>query len=334
LILIALLLIVQVGLQGWQIGELHPSSHNVTSPTGASIKAFLQDVGPLLPASGFALFPVAPSNLTGRVYLRVAATYIDGGTALLYSAQAASGIGYAGYPPLDRGQYLLRPAVVRFERRTAGTVALVQLPTQHFSSNPGKASQAAVSATFAPSQLRLLDVVATDEDDASLVDVTPLLLDPPFRPEALRNYALAVEAGSIDIPNCRAFSTNVELSSWLTFRGPPTPTFQPSVADSRSITLRIRHSFIVLPDRTYSLRVHAPTCGLFAQVRMDHGAPVSGPRLRSYVVRRRLQRDPNRPPEVDSSGRSLYHPLHPIVYYLDPSAPRRRCLGQILRQRN
>lgn len=38
---------------------------------------------------------------------------------------------------------------------------------------------------------------ATDEDDASLVDVTSLLLDPPFRPEALRNYALAVEAGSI-----------------------------------------------------------------------------------------------------------------------------------------
>jgi len=29
--------------------------------------------------------------LAGRVYLRVAATYIDGGTALLYSAQAASG---------------------------------------------------------------------------------------------------------------------------------------------------------------------------------------------------------------------------------------------------
>lgn len=38
----------------------------------------------------------------------------------------------------------------------------------------------------------------------------------------------------------------MELSSWLTFRGPPSPSFQPSVADSRAQTLdpHIRHSRI------------------------------------------------------------------------------------------
>ncbi len=233
----------------------------------------------------------------------------------LYGAGLAGGAGLLEVG-LDRGQ-LGALALCRFER-VGPRVLLHQQQTTHRSGVTDAERSRVVRESFASSILASLPIVAEDGGRV-LVDATDFLLRDTWVAATLRESQLGdwrqdVGRSALNFERSGAFPRNTELEATLTFASEnPAAPVAAVLPDGRSMSLRVHHSFLKLPEPGYTPRLLDPRIGFIADRTLDHTAPYSEPIERYLVTRWRL--------EKKDKGAALSEPVKPITYYLDRGMP-------------
>ncbi len=237
------------------------------------------------------------------------------GDEFLYGAGLAGGAGVLE-ASLDRGQ-LGNLGLVRFER-VGPRLLLRQLQTTHRSGVADAERTRVVTESFPSSVLASLPIVAEDGPRV-LVDATEFLLrDTEFatalREGELGDYRQDPARSAFAFERSGAFPLNTEIETTLTFATEkPAAAAQNVAPDGRTISLRVHHTFLKLPEPGYTPRLLDPRIGFIASRVLDHTAPFTEPIERYLVARWRLQKkDP---------AAALSEPVKPLVYYLDRGIP-------------
>lgn len=239
-------------------------------------------------------------------------------TEVLYQPSLPAGLG-SNDIGLDRG--LLGPgAVVKFSR-TGNKVLMIQPNFAFRAMTPDLAEKRAVEQSFAQSTLWGF-VVAAQTGGTVLVDATGFLLSDVMhisaRLKAAKqgNYSVDSTRSAIYLPYTKNFPLNTEFETTISFvnnDGQPGDLVGSVAPAGNSITLRIHHSFVQLPDNNYKPREFDPRSGFFAISYFDYSTPVFEPIEKQYIVRHRLQKK-------DPSA-AVSEPVKPIIYYLDNGTP-------------
>lgn len=253
----------------------------------------------------------------GRLYMAVPADRL--GEQFLFEAKVARGIGAAGV----FGGTMLggnQGVVLSLERR-GDTLYLMEHPI-HFRADEGTPQAAAVELTFSPSVVETAKIEGTREGGQHLIEVTNWFLsDLAGVGQRLRGLtstgqgpgpAPSFDRGRSFLAGVKAFPENLNIQSTLTFR-PSQPVSAFSVPDGRYITVTVHHSIVKLPERPMEPRLADERMGYFLTAHKDFTRDEDEHFVR-YVNRWRLERG-------EPAGDGLYHPVKPIVYYLDHTIP-------------
>jgi len=253
----------------------------------------------------------------GRLFLRIDALDTD----LLYIESLAAGVG-SNDIGLDRGQ-VGRTHLARFER-VGPKVLLVQQNTRYRALSDNEDERRAVADAFARSVLWGFEVAAEDEGGAVLVDATAFVLRDAhgvaarLQRSGQGSYQLDASRSAIHRAGVAAFPRNSELEGTQTFvlrstdRGPGRWVSQVAPSPD-AVTVRIRHSFVALPEPGYEPRRADPRSGYITTSYLDYATPIEAPLETSFIVRHRLQKQDPDAPRSEA--------VEPIVYYLDRGAP-------------
>ena len=223
----------------------------------------------------------------------------------LYGSGLASGAGLLE-PILDRGD--LGPlGLCRFER-VGPKVLLEQRQTVNRSGDPDPERTRAVEESFAFSVLAAMPVVA-EQDGTVLADATEFLLRDSgvaaaFRAARQGEWRQDAARSALNFDRTGAFPRNTEIEAVLTFtsENPPAAVAE-ALPDGRTLSLRVHHTFLKLPEPGFRPRRADPRVGFIPLFRRDPTAPFTEPIERFLVSRWRL----------DAS--------HPLVYYIDRGIP-------------
>ena len=242
----------------------------------------------------------------GRLYLAPPAAE----TEFLHMVSLPGGLG-SNEVGLDRGQIGTR-RLVRFERQ--GPRVLLVAPNLDWRAEGAPQPVVdGVRASFAPGVLWGFELVAGDPDGRVLVDATDFFLRDAhqiakkLKDRGQGSYKLE-GSRSVLLPDALgAFPDNLEVEALLTFVSEaPGSEVSATAADPGAPALRVRHSFVRLPEldeERYRPRSAHPHCGFFTQTWSDLAAPIDEALARSVVQRHQLDAE------------------HPIVYYVDRAAP-------------
>ena len=253
----------------------------------------------------------------GRLFLRIDSFDAD----LLYIESLAAGVG-SNDIGLDRGQ-VGRTHLARFER-VGPKVLLVQQNTRYRALSDNEDERRAVADAFARSVLWGFEVAAEDESGAVLVDATAFVLRDAhgvatrLQRSGQGSYQLDASRSAIHRAGVAAFPRNTELEGTQTFvlrstdRGPGRWVSQ-VVPSPEAVTVRIRHSFVALPEPGYEPRRADPRSGYITTSYLDYATPIEAPLETSFIVRHRLRKQDPDAPRSEA--------VEPIVYYLDRGAP-------------
>ena len=218
---------------------------------------------------------------------------------------------------LDRNQ-LGRSIIVKFKK--FGNKLLLIQPNYSFRANSGnEAEKKAVEDSFASSILWGFQVAAS-QNDRYLVDLTPFLLRDALgitrrlQRQKQGDFQLNKSRSTLHYSKTKNFPLNSEFECWLTFTGKnPGRWVQQVTPDPGNISLRIRHSFIKLPDNNYTPRPYDPRSGFFALRFHDYSTPIDQPLIKRYTCRFRLKK---KDPRAQISD-----PVNPLIFYVDPGTP-------------
>jgi hypothetical protein len=224
---------------------------------------------------------------------------------------------------LDRGQ-LGSQRVVRFER-TGPKVLLVEPNLDYRAVTDNPAEKRAVREAFASGVVWGFEVAAESDDGESvLVDATDFVVRDAhgvvrrLKETEQGTFSLDESRSAPYLDNTKAFPDNTELEARLTFTTDEEPGayVRETAADPYSVTLRVRHSLVELPDTSgYEPRRFDPRSGLLYSAYQDYAIPVGESMDRRLVNRHRLQC-------AEAPGDDGLCPAEdPIVYYLDPGTP-------------
>ena len=260
-------------------------------------------------------FPVYWDAAEGKIWLEIPQMEQE----FLYVNSLPIGLG-SNDIGLDRGQ-LGGERVVYFER-IGPTVHLVQPNLDYRASTDNPMEAQAVTDAFAKGVLWGFDVAA-QTGDRVLVDATDFIVrDAHGVAQRLKRTGQGSFAldGSRSAPfpaNVKAFPQNTEMEARVTFTGDnPGRYVRDVAAHPASFTLRVRHSFIELPDTaSYTPRRMDPRSGYFGLTYRDYSTPIGEEIPQRFINRHRLTCA--EPPGADG----LCPVEEPIVYYLDPGTP-------------
>jgi hypothetical protein len=150
-------------------------------------------------------------------------------------------------------------------------------------------------------------------DKTAVIDVTSLFTsDPPdFAVRGLVGGA-GVDGGRSFIQKVKAFPTNIETRSLLTFTTGGRPGM-PSGTGASANTALVHYSLVKLPDEPMMGRLKDSRIGFFTQGFSEYGRPDLNMAQREYIDRFRLEKkDP---------GAAVSEPKHPIVFYVSREVP-------------
>lgn len=258
-------------------------------------------------------FPLYWDATGGNVWLEVPRFNEE----FLYVVSLPAGLG-SNDIGLDRGQLGPR-RLVYFER--VGPKILMIAPNLRFradSDNPLEAK--AVRDAFAESVVWSFKAEA-ETDGRVLVNATSFIVRDAhgvvgrLRGSGQGTFRLDANRSAPYLTMTKAFPENTEMEARLTFLSDRPGGFVRSVAaDPSAVTVRVRHSFLQLPDlEGYTPRETDPRSGFFGLTYVDYATPIGERKEKQFINRHRLQkRDP-------SAVRS--EAVEPIVYYLDPGTP-------------
>lgn len=256
--------------------------------------------------------PVYWDETKGDIYLEIPALKQE----FIYVTSMPAGLG-SNDIGLDRSQ-LGSTRLVRFER--VGPKILLVMPNLRYRADSESAAErASVREAFAEAVLWGFTVEA-EENGRVLVKATDFVVrDANDIVRRLQN----AQQGSFSLDKSRsapvpamlkAFPRNTEMEARITFTSASPGRYVRDVAaDPYSVTLSVRHSFVLLPDDGYTPRVFHPGAGYGAISYMDYAAPIGEDMRKRYIRRHRLIKQ--NPDSVISD------PVSPIIYYLDPGTP-------------
>lgn len=238
------------------------------------------------------------------------------GEEFMYVNSLAAGVG-SNDIGLDRNQ-LGGDRVVKFVR--SGPRVLLLQPNQQYRAVSDNAEERkAVEEAFAQSVIAGFKLEAA-EGDRGLIDLTPLLMADAHgvanRLKSSRQgvYRIDPDRSFIIMEEAKNFPDNTELETLLTFSGEPQGDWISSVTPSpEAVTVRLHHSFVRLPDLSYTPRVYDTRSGYFHIAFANYASAIDQPLVHRYVQRHRLVKK--------NPAAAVSDPVEPIVYYLDRGVP-------------
>jgi hypothetical protein len=236
------------------------------------------------------------------------------GKLMLWSTEVAKapyGVGWGGSA--------LGHHAVRWERR-GNKVYLWQVSFEK--QGDGKAIQRAVDSATMGSIVMAFNVEAEGRDRAAVVDVTPLLTTdvPEFSARSRAGTGASVDSARSYVEEIKAFPTNIEVRSMLTFRsspgggaalpGGPVPG---AGGPGRSVSILVHYSMTLLPEKPMQGRYFDPRVGYFTRPFEDYTSPKNWVLKSQYIARYRLEKkDPKA---------AVSEPVKPIVFYVSREVP-------------
>ena len=278
--------------------------------SGQDLPSIAEKTQNLEKKNGF--FPVYWDAASGKVYLEV--VRLEESFIYLNSLPAGLGSNDIG---LDRSQ-LGQTSLVRFER-SGPKVLLVKQNLRYRAISDDAQERASVQEAFAEGILWGF-TAAAESDGRVLVDATGFIVRDSH---GIVQRLAATNQGSFKLDTSRsapvpdmlnAFPDNTELEARVTFTSDrPGAWVRGVAADPTSVTLRVRHSLVRLPDDGYTPRAFHPGSGYTALSYRDYAVPIGHDMVQRFVRRHRLQKQ-------DPSA-AVSDAVEPIVYYLDPGTP-------------
>lgn len=260
------------------------------------------------------LIPIYADHHNGKVYLQVSANAPE----FLYYSSLPQGLG-SNDIGLDRGQLMALDAKLVVFEDAGDKVLLRQRNTQYRAVSDNPLEQRSVEEAFASSVLWGFPVVARDTDQL-LLDATDFVLRDSHgvvRTLAATNqgdFSLDASRSAIYWPRSKAFPKNTELEASITFTSDKPGEYVQQVApDPYSISVRMHHSFVELPEPGFVARPFHPESGFWSFEYKDYAVPIEAEMMQRFVPRHRLvKKDPTA---------AVSEAVEPIVYYLDPGVP-------------
>jgi hypothetical protein len=249
---------------------------------------------------------------TGRILLEVDKL----NTEFLYVNSLPAGVG-SNDLGLDRGQ-IGASRIVKFIK--SGPKILLMQPNYAYRAVSNNADERkSVEEAFAQSVIWGFKAEAQDGDKV-LIDFTPFLLrDSHHLGDRLGgseqgSFNLDESRSAIYLPNTKGFPDNSEFEATITLAGKAKGSEISSVTpDPNSVTVRMHHSFIKLPDDNYKPRKFDPRSGFYDLSYMDYATQIDQPIVKRMLTRHRLQKkDP---------AAAMSEAVKPIIYYVDRGAP-------------
>ncbi len=128
------------------------------------------------------------------------------------------------------------------------------------------------------------------------------------------------------IVSVKPFPTNVEITTIKTFSKSggtsiSIPGLPPSPQSQATVTLELNSSMVILPEVPMKPRFEDNRVGYFSTGYTDYDANPQGVKDISIISRWRLEAKPE---DMDKYKRGeLVEPIKPIVYYIDPTTPKK-----------
>jgi hypothetical protein len=227
-------------------------------------------------------------------------------------AKAPAGVSWGGSA--------LGNKVVRWERRENKVYLWV---VSFDKKGDGKAVQRAVDSATMGSIVMSFNVEAEGRDRAAVINVTPLLLSdvPEFSARSVVSGGAGVDEGRSYVEEVKAFPTNIEARSLLTFRasaggglpaGAPGPV-RPGGSSGRSVSVLVHYSMTLLPEKPMQGRFFDPRVGFFTQSFEDYTDSKNWVERKQYIARYRLEK---KDPKAEVS-----EPVKPITFYVSREVP-------------
>lgn len=256
---------------------------------------------------------------SGKVFAALPAPDEDGlSLRFIYSTGLTAGLG-SNPIGLDRGN-ASSGDILRF--RKIGDKVVVEAENWKYRATSGRSDEErSVRQSFASSFLWSTGIEATGADGALLIDLSGFLTrDAGDIASALKHgkdageYRLAADRSMPDPSSVLSFPDNAEIDAFLTFEtSRPNAQTSATAADARAVTLVLHHSFVRLPDATYTPRLFDQRTASIGMGYHDFSAPLGAPLVSRFSPRMRLER-------VDPAAAS--GPVkEPIVFYVDNGAP-------------
>ena len=226
-------------------------------------------------------------------------------------AQTADNIGYGGEKANTQ--------VLRWEHR--GDKVLLRRVSYDNVADPDLPIYEAVrNANFEPIIMSFDVEARNDDDSAAVIDVTPLFTTdvPALGMQQNRREQFQVrqlDATRTFFERAASYPENIEVRNVLTYSAQQPP----SNASTNSISLKMNHSMVLLPEEPMQPRVCDDRVGYFSVNQVDFGRPEHRAVERCYITRWRLEPSD---PEAYERG-ELVEPVEPIVFYIDPATPER-----------
>lgn len=281
-----------------------------TSQTASSSSSYEDKVSGYKKYEGFLDFYW--SEKEGKIYLEV--ENLD--EEFLYVNYLAAGVG-SNDIGLDRGQ-IGDNRVVKFVR--SGPKVLLIQPNYGYRAISDNAEEIrSVNEAFAQSVLWGFKV-EKEQNGKLLIDITDFLLADAhgvaarLKQTKQGTYKLDDSRSAVYLPMTKNFSDNSEFEATITFKGTPSGDYIRSVAPTaESISVRMHHSFVRLPDDKYEPRKFDPRSGFYAMNYQDYATPIEESLVKRLIYRHRL--------EKKNLEAAISEPVQPIIYYVDKGAP-------------
>ncbi|MCL1146519.1 zinc-dependent metalloprotease [Shewanella marinintestina] len=216
---------------------------------------------------------------------------------------------------LDRGQ-LGRTRMVQFERHGPYLI-LKQLNTDYRANTENAAEQRAVKEAFAESVLWRGKLVTGKRNLVAINDL--VVNDFHGISDALErskqgSYHLDKSKSLILPEGVKSFERNSDIDVLLTFDAAKAGNYVAQVTpDAKHLSVRLRYSFIALPEEGYQARAYHPLSGYLSDEYLDYGTRVDEDIRQRFLLRHRL--------EKVTPGSASSQVVKPITYYLDPGVP-------------
>lgn len=262
------------------------------------------------------LFTLFRDSKTGKTHMLIGEDQLD--TEYIYWVQVANGVLDAGY---FKGAY--GPSGIIELRRNFESVDIIQKNTAFWfdpESPLARASEANISDALLASQ----KIVARDEENGRLL----IEADPLFASEALVQVTpspnpdadpkTTFSLGKLDdkktrILNLRSYPKNTDIEVQYVFNNPtPTVSGSAAVTDPRSVSIRMMHSFIEVPENDFQPRRDDPRIGFFMGQVTDLTSNSAAP-FRDHVNRWHLVKQ--------EPGAAMSEPVEPITWWIENTTP-------------
>ena len=253
----------------------------------------------------------AVHRVEDKLYFEIPQTGFD--QPMLWQAEVAK-----GPPGVSWGGKSLGSSVLRWERR-GKKVYLWKIA--YAKRAGGKAVQIAVDSANNDTIVASFPVEAEGKDRSTVILVTPLFTTDfaDLSVKGAAGGAAGVDESRSYLSDVKAFPTNIEVRSVLTFRRADTGVTTGSGQSPRmsggghSLTALVHYSLVKLPETPMMPRYFDPRVGYFTESFEKYDDPKTWVMRRQFIARYRLEKK-------DPSA-SVSEPVRPITFYLSREVP-------------